>query len=193
MLLGIFFTTLFFVLGGVWRVWSGGWGPHATRHLRLFIGGSLAGLHAYLSTGSLWALGVVPIFHLAMVPGHGSYQDMGRMPGPDNERWTAMILDLFFDSRASSFERDFPGMLLRYGLASLAIGLYLIFGVGVAWTWTLIYIAFGLLPGCVYALAYFFKVPVTKGRGSFLEGPTRYGEFAIGSVLIGGLGLFWFV
>jgi len=173
------------IFGAVWRRWMGGWLGHR-RWIQMVVGGLVTGTYAYyLSDWNIWAYGVGVLFCALITPGHGSYMDMGKSPEDDNERWVSPVLDLFFEDRKSDFARDFTGMLLRYLMATIPIGTYLMLVLNMPGG--IYYMALGVIPAIAYAFFWVFKkLPKV---GGFLAGATSYGELCLGATLFGGLGV----
>jgi hypothetical protein len=136
----------------------------------------LLGHDPYRSTGAAVFLA------LWMTLGHGSYQDMGNMPGGDGEHWRPVLVAVMGAQAEGSFSYDLAGMALRYGLGSAIMAAAFL---------SPLYALVGLAPAAVYAAAWavWKKRPALFPTRGFIDGPTAPGELAIGAAFVGGLPL----
>lgn len=162
--------------GAFFRRWFGGGFISAPRWLRVSVGLVLGGAVAYLATANPWAALAGLCAAVTWTLGHGSYMDMGRMPGPDNEFLKPLLDWIFGPELAPSELRDFTGMALIYSVFTVPAGVALILFGHAGW----FLIPSGPLVACAYWLAW--EIPG-------MEEPTVPGEYAAGALIYGALAL----
>lgn len=173
------------ILGGVWRRWFGGWlgGRRSIQLLVALVLGALIGVAlqplSWLTAGN--ALLISALIAALWTPGHGSYMDMGTIPRPDNEtaRYIVKPLARVLGLKADSEAYDVLGMSIRYGLLTLAVGLWMAF-TGLSGWW-------------VFALAGFLAGPIYAASKRVATHFTEVGEVGIGATIYGLLALAYVV
>ena len=174
------------VAGGIWRRFLGGWHtPQITLKRSVLIAVWFLAVGFGLVAGGIHpahALAVAALTSVGWSLGHGSYVDLGRMPGKDNEH-ARHVLDIIFRNKTvSSWLRDASGLVLTYGSWTLVGTLLLV--VSGRWLGLL-----GLLLGPLTVAAYEAGWRLVKPRdeGGPIDGPLAVGEILVGMAVAGWL------